>query len=156
MTQTYRPQNILVVDPSEATRGLLKHHLECQGAVVYTAGVVDKIKTIIEGTDHNGMPIDLILVDVHLPETFAFYALKVIQTALGGRHIPILVMSNGYPASGVRQMKQWGVFGYLRKPFQLRMLDAFVAERLTAYCSRFGEPEKVKPAPPQNLERRAQ
>lgn len=156
MTQTYRPQNILVVDPSAATRDLLKYHLECQGAVVYTAGVVEKIKTIIEGTDHSGMPIDLILVDVRLPETYAFYALKVIQSALGGRHIPVLVMSNGFPVSAIRQMKQWGAFGYLRKPFQLRMLDAFIAERLMTYCGRFGDPEKTKPQPPQNLERRAQ
>lgn len=146
MANIYQSRNIMVIDPSETTRILLKHHLECQGAVVYTAGVVEKIKTTIEGTDRSGMPIDLILIDVRLPDTYAFYALKIVQSALAGRHIPVFVMSSGFPISAIRQMKQWGAFGYLRKPFQLPMLDGFLDQRLAAYKRRFGEAEKVSPA----------
>lgn len=140
MRPRWKGYNILVADPSDVTRSTLKHHLECQGAIVYTASVVDKLKTIIEGTDQSRMPINLIVIDLNLPETTGLMSLKIIQAALGGRKIPILVVSNGFSGLLVKQMKDYGAFGYLRKPFKIDTLDKFMDDRVTAFDKAFLEP----------------
>lgn len=129
MEHIYQNLHFLVIDPSEFTRHDLKEHFECRGAVVYTVGLVDKIETVIEGTIHNGMILDCILVDVRLPDCFGLFALKKIFMALQGRDVPVIVMSHGFGKLAQRQMMRWGVVGFLRKPFNKNILDSFLTER---------------------------
>ena len=146
MSDKWKNCNFLVVDPSDTTRKFLKHHLECQGAIVYTCGVTDKIASVIHGTNNSGMMIDVVLIDVRLPETYGLFALKALNAALAGRRIPIFVMSYGFPSLGIQQMKEYSVFGYLRKPFKIEDLDPFLILRMQKFKEQFGPESKTQDA----------
>ncbi len=135
-------KRILLIEPDDRARDILKLHLEQRGAVVHTAGLVEKIPTIIAGSNVSGLPFQIILVEVNLPDCYGFFALRKILDTLAGHKIPIFVMSHGFSSFAVRQMVRYRVMGYLRKPFRVSDLDEFLEDRLSFFADQITEMEE--------------
>ena len=135
-------KRILVIEPDERARDAIKLHLEQRGAVVHTAGLVEKIPTIIAGSNVSGLHFQIILVEVNLPDCYGFFALRKILDTLAGHKIPIFVMSHGFSSFAIRQMVRYRVMGYLRKPFHLKDLEDFLVDRVNFFAQQIIEMEK--------------
>ena len=131
---SFNQKRVLVIDPSEHLRLALKLHFERQGAVVFTIGGVEKIRSGVEGILNGHPSLDLILVDVRLPNTYGFFALKRLTEALKGYWVPIFVLSYGHSRLALQHLLRWGCLGYLRKPTTISQVDAFLVERLTHFA----------------------
>lgn len=61
------------------------------------------------------VPIDLILLDLHLPDGHGLGLLRQIRAA--GRHVDVIAVTSARDLEVVRQAVAQGVVGYLLKPF---------------------------------------
>ncbi|HLQ76544.1 MAG TPA: response regulator, partial [Terriglobia bacterium] len=82
------PNQILIVDDSEINRDMLARRLARRGYVISTAdsalNLLDRIKK-----DH----IDLILLDIEMPEITGLDALKVIRQFYSPIKLPVIMVT---------------------------------------------------------------
>lgn len=113
---------ILLVEDDEALRSTLARHLRAHGhAVTEVDSAEDAIARLGEGLRPN-----LVLLDINLPGDTGWSLLRHPSLAAAGS--PPVVVTTATTISS-RRLRDYGVAGYLPKPFPLETLDATV-ERL--------------------------
>jgi class 3 adenylate cyclase len=116
---------ILVVDDNEGNREMLSRRLARQGYAVLTAedgrGALDILR---------GRPVDLVLLDVIMPEMDGHEALKRIKADAALRHIPVLMISALDEMESVIGCIELGAEDYLPKPFNPVLLNARIGASL--------------------------
>jgi len=108
------PFNILIVDDSATTRGLIRRALllaDLPVAEIYEApqgiAALEQMRT-----NH----VDLVLADLHMPEMGGMELAHAIMADPVLRTTPIAVISAEHSMSRIVALRQAGVKGYLRKP----------------------------------------
>lgn len=110
---------ILVVDDNEGNREMLSRRLLRQGFDVITAA--DGCRAL--GLLHE-RSIDLVLLDVMMPEMDGYEALKRMKSDDALRHIPVLMISALDEIESVIRCIELGAEDYLPKPFNSVLLRA--------------------------------
>ncbi|MZQ82794.1 response regulator [Paenibacillus sp. 5J-6] len=109
------PMHILIIEDDSSIQMLLKLSLEVEGFHPIVAG------TIASGLDALAShPIDLILLDLMLPDQSGFELLKTLQQTY--KEIPVIVLTAKNEMNDKILGFQLGADDYLTKPFETREL----------------------------------
>jgi adenylate cyclase len=110
---------ILVVDDNEGNREILSRRLARQGYAVRTAesgrAALDRL---------GEQPIDLVLLDMMMPEMDGYEVLKRMKSDDKLRHVPVLMISALDEMESVIRCIELGAEDYLPKPFNAVLLNA--------------------------------
>jgi class 3 adenylate cyclase/CheY-like chemotaxis protein len=110
---------ILVVDDSEDNRDMLARRLRRQGYEVLTAaGGRPALAALAEA------PVDLVLLDVMMPDLDGYAVLERLKADPARRDIPVLMISALDELDSVVRCIQLGAEDYLGKPFDPVLLQA--------------------------------
>jgi DNA-binding response OmpR family regulator len=110
---------IMLVEDDEALRSTLARHLRAHGHQVDEAvsaeAAVDQLRS--------GARPDLVLLDINLPGETGWSLLRARELAAAGS--PPVVITTATTISP-RRLREFGVAGYLPKPFPLETLQATI------------------------------
>jgi adenylate cyclase len=112
---------ILVVDDNEDNRHMLARRLRRQGYAVQTAAGGRAALTALREA-----PVDLVLLDVMMPDLDGYAVLQQIKSDPTLRDIPVLMISALDELDSVVRCIQLGAEDYLGKPFEPVLLQARV------------------------------
>ena len=113
--------SILVVDDDQAISKLIRLNLEDKGTQVIEAATgLDCIKILRE------IKVDLILLDMGLPDFNGWGILSLLRLTEPLRHISVIVVSVEHPNKAL--IEQLRVDDYIQKPFDTRDLMKSVKE----------------------------
>ncbi len=117
-----RAANILIVDDLQPNRETLEHLTAALGHTPISAenGIV-ALSIITK------QPIDLVLLDVMMPDMDGYEVLSQIKDNPTWRHIPVIMISALDEMSSVIHCIKMGADDYLTKPFDVVLLRARIA-----------------------------
>jgi diguanylate cyclase (GGDEF)-like protein/PAS domain S-box-containing protein len=121
------PGNVLVVDDHESMRNLLERVLRSQGHLVITAASGPEALALLRK-----YLIDLVVLDVMMPEMSGIEVLEHIKANPATHEIPVLVVSADTDTDKVVACINLGAEDYLVKPFNA----VFVKARVTTCLER--------------------
>ena len=136
------PLRILVAEDNAAGQLVAKRTLEKIGHSVQIADNGLEVLQALEGGD-----VDLVLMDVGMPEMDGFEATRVIREreASSGQHIPIIAMTAYAMKGDQEKCLEVGMDGYLPKPVS--------PEKLYGAIEGFLSPDRDRPSvPPVDLD----
>ncbi len=112
-------RSVLVVDDDREITSLIRHNLEDKGTqVVEAATGLDCMRILREAR------VDLIVLDIRLPDFSGWAILSLLRLTESLRHIPVIVVSVEPPDTAL--IKQFRPDDYIQKPFDIRDLLARV------------------------------
>jgi serine phosphatase RsbU (regulator of sigma subunit) len=116
---------VLVVDDNEHNRDVLSRRLQRQG---YLVAVAEHGRAAL---DHlQSMPVDLILLDIMMPELNGYQVLAALKADPIRRHIPVIMISAVDDIESVARCIELGAEDYLFKPFNPIILRARIEASL--------------------------
>lgn len=120
------PATILVVDDEWLVRWALSEGL---GSAGYAVKVAEDACTALDAFQQD-RPVDLVLLDLRLPDCRDLALLKRLKQIQPGCPIVLLTAHGSHDL--VHQAEQAGAFRVLDKPFDIEAIIALVAEALDA------------------------
>ena len=131
----------LVVDDSRVNRLLLVRHLAGLGLesleAEHGAAALEVLRTLPGA-------VDLVLLDVLMPELDGYQTLAVMKSDEALRHLPVLIVSAVEELDSVVRCIELGATDYLTKPINARILEARVTASLSAKRLRDLEREHME------------
>ncbi len=115
---------ILLVEDDETLGNLLARHLRAHGYQVVIAGSTEETIAALE----RGLRPALVLLDINLPGETGWSVLRSPAFEAAGR--PPVVVASAMAVSPAR-LREFGVAGYLPKPFALDTLRSTIDRLLT-------------------------
>jgi CheY-like chemotaxis protein len=115
---------ILLVDDDLHIRSLGRELLEKLGYGVETAENGEEVLKKL----HQGRPLDLVILDYHLPGMSGLEVMRRLKTLYPG--IEVLVASGFFSNREKEQLTAGGARGFLDKPFRMRELKSLIEEVL--------------------------
>jgi CheY-like chemotaxis protein len=117
---------ILLVEDEELNRTLVKAVLaRAQITAVRDAEVLDAPTLASARTRLGADDIDLILLDMNLPDLNGDRVMEILRGAEATRHIPVIVVSADATPAQTERMLELGARDYVTKPFTVgRLLEA--------------------------------
>jgi two-component system, OmpR family, response regulator len=116
--------HLLIIEDDEPLAGLLSAHLRAHGYVVTVAPTAEVARALL--ADRTSP--DLILLDINLPGETGWSVLRSDAFDAAGR--PPVVVASAMAVSPAR-LREFGVAGYLPKPFALDTLRSTLDRLLT-------------------------
>ena len=110
--QKHKNSNILTIDDSKFVRGFLKNILESKGYGVIEAS---NAKEGFDALESN--PIDLILLDLIMPEIDGIKFLETIKSNPNYFDIPVIVISADQSRENYARVLKHGANDFIKKPF---------------------------------------
>ncbi len=140
---------ILVVDDNETNRFILKAHLTSWGADTVMAESGAAALALLRQHADNRTPIDLAILDIHMPDMDGFMLAQAIKTDPALRHIDLLALSSIDSLASGKDGTTPEFSVWLRKPVRQSLLKDCLRRR------RFGNlalpptpaPHPLTPAP---------
>jgi two-component system cell cycle response regulator len=111
---------LLVVDDDPINRRLLARYLERLGHAVTTAADGGAGWELLR----DGDPVDVVLLDVLMPELDGYEVLERIRAHAGLRHLPVIMISAVEETDSIVRCIELGADDYLPKPFSPVLLRA--------------------------------
>ena len=119
------PARILIVDDEPFNREVLEQELELLDYETLTAvDGRDALRRLSEDA------VDLILLDIMMPEVDGFEVLRRLKADVGLRHIPVIMISARDDLASVIRCIEAGADDYLPKPFNPTLLRARIKSGL--------------------------
>ena len=119
-----RGASLLLVEDDESLRAILARHLRHEGFKVDEAASAEEAGTVLDG----GLHPDLVLLDLNLPGDTGWDLLRGPSLAAAGS--PPVVITSAITVSPLR-LAEFGVAGFLPKPFPLETLVGTIERLLT-------------------------
>ena len=132
---------ILIVDDDEMLRTLLQQRLVAEEHVVLQAQNGNQALELL-----NTNEIDLILLDVMMPELDGFQTLEKIKASEKNRHTPVIMCSADDSPDSIEKCLKTGADDYILKPFNAALLNARVQS-----CLLVDKKGAVKPSTQPNV-----
>lgn len=124
-TAKNKPGTILVVDDQEESREILRRYLHQHSHTVLEAESAKDMFAIMDDNDEHD--IDLILLDLILPEMDGYELLLQLKHHPIWRAIPVIVVSGNKETERVIRCIEAGAEDYLFKPFNPVLLQARIS-----------------------------
>ncbi len=135
--------SVLIADDSAINRVLLTKTLERAGARVF--GVANG-REAVELVQARGDELDVVLMDLQMPELDGEQATRIIRGRLGHRRLPILALSAGVLESDRAQAIAAEMDDFVQKPFVRQDLIARVASHAERFRLRTPAPAPANAA----------
>jgi two-component system, cell cycle response regulator len=113
---------VLVVDDSPVNRMVLTKALSADGHTPVTAENGLQALELLGSNDES--PVDVVLLDLEMPELDGYETLARIKADDGLRHLPVIVISSVDELDSVVRCIENGATDYLPKPFDAALLRA--------------------------------
>jgi PAS domain S-box-containing protein len=120
-------KTLLVVDDSDINRDVARRILERKGARVVLA---ENGAQAVEAVRQDDPPIDLVLMDVHMPVMDGFEATRAIRQQLQRSQLPILALTAGATTGERETARTAGMDDFVTKPFEPARLLRIIVDRL--------------------------
>jgi len=135
---------VLVVDDNHTSCTILREMLSNWGMQPVIAGsAAEGLKLLTEG-DGGGKQFDLLLVDLHMPDTDGFKFVEEVKSH-GVKGLPaVMMLRSPDQTDAVRRCEQLGVAAYLKKP--IKQSELFDAIALSLGC-HVGQQSKLTNKP---------
>jgi two-component system, cell cycle response regulator len=117
---------ILIVDDERLNRMILRRALESQG---HTVDEAENGRQALERLAAG--PIDLVLLDLVMPELDGYATLEAIKADPRVQHLPVIIISSVEQLDSIVRCIEMGATDYLPKPFQPAILRARVDASLS-------------------------
>ena len=135
MGKTFEDSTILVVDDDEMNlriaKMILERKLSCK--VLTATGGLSTLETL---RDHY---VDLVLLDIMMPELNGIETLQKIRDDENLRDIPVMMLTASTEMENIKKTAALGITDYIRKPF----MPAELVERVSKKLGELNAPEKV-------------
>jgi CheY-like chemotaxis protein len=118
---------VLVVDDERMNRMLARRPIEADGHTVLEA---ENGRTALELL--RSEPVDVVLLDLVMPELDGYATLEQIKADPALRHVPVIVVSAVDQLASVVRCIEMGATDYLTKPFEVAILRARLEASLSA------------------------
>lgn len=109
-----RKRRLLVVDDQEEMRSVLARTLSLEGFSVTVAATGSRALELL-----NADFFDLVLLDVHMPETDGFSVLTAMRNRPNSVTLPVIMVTGADDSASVLRGKDLGVMDYLVKPYRV-------------------------------------
>jgi DNA-binding response OmpR family regulator len=106
-----RPCRILIVDDNEMNRDMLARRLERKGYVIQVA---EGARSLLERIQEE--PVDLVLLDVEMPEISGLDALQTLRGCYSPIQLPIIMVTAKDQSDDIVKALDLGANDYLTKP----------------------------------------
>lgn len=112
-------KTVLIIDDSETSLFLMQSFFEENKHIDY----------ILEENSIKGLkivksrPVDLIILDLMMPEMNGYQFLEKIRSDSETRNIPIMVLSAIQEEESLKKAMELGASGYMKKPLNIRELE---------------------------------
>ncbi len=116
-----QPAHVLAVDDSSVNRRLLERLLTQEG---YRVTLAEDGPQALEQLRDPSQPVDVVLLDIMMPEMDGRDVLRHVKADPGLRHIPVIVLSAVEDTDTVTECIEAGAADYLHKPFSRSILRA--------------------------------
>lgn len=127
------PQRILIVDDDFATRHLLVKELQPHGYVTSTASNgTEAVRAVKSG------PLDLVVIDVMLPEVDGFQVCRAIKQSKRYKHIAVVLMSAVIDSGRVTDdvLRRYGADAYFEKPLNTERVKRRILDLLASRAAQ--------------------
>jgi signal transduction histidine kinase/CheY-like chemotaxis protein/HPt (histidine-containing phosphotransfer) domain-containing protein len=118
---------VLVVDDSEINRDLMQHVLEGMGAAVVLA---DDGQEALDWLDTHPRDVDLVLMDVQMPNMDGYTATRRIRTRPYGQGLPIIASTAGDVPAFREAARAAGMDDFIPKPFEVGPLLSLIEQHI--------------------------
>jgi DNA-binding response OmpR family regulator len=122
---------LLVVDDVDDNRDLLSRWLRKRGFVVVTASGGAEALTIVAGQS-----IDLVILDITMPEMSGIDVLRELRKASGSSDLPVIMATARTRSENVIEALDLGANDYVTKPIDLPVLHARIVSTLRTTRAR--------------------
>jgi two-component system cell cycle response regulator len=120
--------HILVVDDNRVNRMVLVRALQAQGYTSVAAEDGRQALDLLRAA--TAPPIDVVLLDILMPELDGYVVLEQVKADDSLRHLPVIMISAVDEMDSVIRCIQMGATDYLPKPFNPALLHARIAASL--------------------------
>ena len=111
--------HVLLAEDNELNRELACELLRLHGLTVHTAS---NGREAVEWAAHVDQPIDLILMDMQMPEMDGLEATRLLRRMPHRQHVPIIAMTANASLDDRQHCIEAGMSDHLAKPFELTRL----------------------------------
>src|SRR5256884_131454 len=117
---------LLVVDDNEMNRDMLARRLERKG---YEIVAVDSARQLLQRVKDT--PVDLVLLDIEMPEISGLDALKTLREAYSPIELPIIMVTAKNQSDDVVKALDLGANDYVTKPIDFAVALARIGTQLS-------------------------
>src|ERR1700756_2324419 len=126
MTTNVRPGRLLIVDDNEMNRDMLARRLARKGYVIELA---DNAKELLERVKQDA--VDLVLLDIEMPEISGLDALKTLREAYSAIELPVIMVTAKNQSDDIVRALDLGANDYLTKPIDFPVAVARIGIQLS-------------------------
>ena len=120
-----RPSRLLIVDDNEMNRDMLARRLARKG---YVIGLAESAKNLLPRVKEDG--IDLVLLDIEMPEVTGLDALHSLREAYSPIELPIIMVTAKNQSDDIVKALEMGANDYLTKPIDFPVALARIGTQL--------------------------
>src|SRR5438105_2349013 len=120
-----RPSRLLIVDDNEMNRDMLARRLARKG---YVIGLAESAKELLPRVKEDG--IDLVLLDIEMPEVTGLDALQSLREAYSPIELPIIMVTAKNQSDDIVKALEMGANDYLTKPIDFPVALARISTQL--------------------------
>ncbi|PYV40539.1 MAG: diguanylate cyclase, partial [Acidobacteria bacterium] len=121
-----RPNRLLIVDDNEMNRDMLARRLERKG---YVIGVAESARQLTERVKQD--KVDLVLLDVEMPEISGLEALKRLRETYSPIELPVIMVTVRSQSDDIVNALNLGANDYLTKPIDFPVALARIGAQLS-------------------------
>ena len=143
-----QPCRILIVDDNEMDRDMLGRRLERNGYAVREAA---SARGLLESIQKE--PVDLVLLDIEMPEISGLNALKKLRERYRAIELPIIMVTAKDRSEDVATALKLGANDYLKKPIDFPFALARISTQLLLKKAdeALRQSKERYPSPPQGV-----
>jgi CheY-like chemotaxis protein len=135
----------LVVDDNPTNRLILSELLRSWEMLPEMATSAAEAMALIRLRTEEGRPFQVVLTDLHMPDTDGFGLVEQMRGSLSGvQHVVVLMATSGRHVGDLARSREMGIAAYLTKPVRRSDLRAAISTALAKgqYLSKPAEPEE--------------
>jgi len=121
-----RTNRVLIVDDNEMNRDMLARRLQRKGYEVSVAGSARELMTLIKEKK-----LDLLLLDIEMPEVSGLEALREIREMYSANELPVIMVTARNQSDDVVKALGMGANDYLTKPVDFAVALARIETQLS-------------------------
>src|SRR6267378_1058587 len=126
MMMNTRPSRLLIVDDNEMNRDMFARRLERKG---YVVGLAENAKELLTRVKQDA--VDLVLLDIEMPEVSGLDALKTLREAYSAIELPVIMVTAKNQSDDIVRALDLGANDYLTKPIDFPVAVARIGTQLS-------------------------
>ena len=117
---------LLIVDDNEMNRDMLARRLARKG---YEIGLAENAQQLLKRVEQDG--VDLVLLDIEMPEISGLDALKILREAYTPIELPVIMVTAKNQSEDIVKALELGANDYLTKPIDFPVAVARIGSQLS-------------------------